>query len=71
MAKGEEDCSGNTRTQPTIPESIEIEIRKVTQRLINDRASWELPPAWKYALASEMDKDRSKRREWIDEEVTV
>lgn len=47
-----------------------IERRKVMRRLIDDGASWELPPAWKCALASEVDGDGGERRERM-ERVTV
>lgn len=54
--------------QPTIAESIEIERRKVTRKLIDDKTSWELPLAWKYALSMEIRKKTRGRREQMEDE---
>lgn len=54
--------------QPTIAESIEIERRKVTRKLIDDKTSWELPLAWKYALSMEIRKETRGRREQMEDE---
>lgn len=54
--------------QPTIAESIEIERRKVTRKLIDDKTSWELPLAWKYALSMEIRKETRGRWEQMEDE---
>lgn len=54
--------------QPTIAGSIEIERRKVTRKLIDDKTSWELPLAWKYALSMEIRKETRGRREQMEDE---
>lgn len=40
------------RKQPTMTESVEILRRSRKEKIVNDRITWEPPPAWEYVIAN-------------------